>query len=298
MDIESLEEILYNLNDGIYIVDKTRKIKFWNKSAKEQTGYTSSDVVGKHCYDNILQHVDIHGNNLCENGCPLTATMEDGKIKEALVFLNHKDGHCIPIRLKGVPLKNENGEIVGAIEIFSGDSELKNIFKKIKDLEKLTMLDDLTQIPNRRYLTNIIHLKLEDYLMNKRTFGLIFIDIDHFKRFNDCHGHDVGDLILKTITKTFSNNLREDDVIGRWGGEEFIGVFSEIDEENLKKVAEKLRSLVEKTSIKVDDKNLRVTISAGVTLIDPKDNVDALIKRADRLLYESKKNGRNRVTVG
>lgn len=160
------------------------------------------------------------------------------------------------------------------------------------------MLDTLTQIPNRRYLENIIQTKLSEYLLNQVKFGLIFMDIDNFKKFNDDYGHDIGDLVLKTISKTFSNNLRGDDIIGRWGGEEFVAVCSVVNIDNLKKLAEKLRILIENTIIEVEDKKLRVTISIGATIVTPKDNINTLIKKSDNLLYKSKRNMKNCITIG
>lgn len=292
---KNLKSILNNLYDGVYIVDKNRKIIYWNKAAEDLTGYSHLDLVGSYCFNNILNHIDIHGNKLCMSGCPLVAAIRDNEIKESNVFFHHKDGYRVPISLKALPYKDSNGEITGAIEIFSENSERKQILEKIKNLEKLAMLDELTQLPNRRYIENVIQMKLNEYLLNEVKFGLIFMDIDDFKKINDNYGHDVGDLVLKTISKTFSNNLRGDDIIGRWGGEEFIAVFSGVNRENLEKIAEKLRMLVENTVIK--DEKLKVTISIGAALVTPEDDMDTLIKKSDQLLYKSKKSGKNCVSI-
>jgi len=295
--IKNLEKIINNLYEGIYIVDKSRKLIYWNKSAEDITGYKGSEVVGSYCSDNILQHVDVDGNSLCVLGCPLAGVIEDGNPRDFEVFLHHKDGHRVPVLVRALPLKDKNEDIIGVLEIFSENSVRKNILEKIKSLEKLAMLDELTQIPNRRYVENTIKLRFDEYLLNGENFGIIFSDIDHFKKFNDDYGHDVGDLVLKTVSKTFSNNLRGNDIIGRWGGEEFVGIFSGIDGEGLKKIAEKLRTLVENTYVNVDNNKINVTISAGATLVNSKDDINTIIKRADKLLYESKGNGRNCVTT-
>lgn len=295
---ESFKSILNNLYDGVYIVDIDRKIIYWNKAAEDLTGYKSSDVIGSSCFDNILNHVDIHGTQLCKNDCPLVASIKENKMKKANVFLHHKDGYRVPIFVKAIPYKDSNGKVLGAIEIFTENSERKEILKKIKNLNNLAMLDELTQIPNRRYIENIINVKLKEYSLNKISFGLLFIDIDNFKGINDNYGHDAGDLVLKTISKTFSNNLRIDDVIGRWGGDEFIGIFSGIDKKEFEIIATKLRMLVENTIIEVKDKKLRVTISVGGALVTNIDDINTLLKKADNLLYESKRNGKNDISIG
>lgn len=295
---KNLKLILNNLSDGVYIVDKNRKILYWNKAAENLTGYSNLHLIGRYCNDNTLNHVDSHGTKLCISGCPLVAAMKDGEIKETNVFFHHKEGYRVPTFVKVLPYRDENNKIIGAIEIFSENSERKHILKKIKNLEKLAMLDELTQIPNRRYIENAIKIKLNEYLLNKVDFGLIFIDIDNFKKINDYYGHDVGDLVLKTISKTLSNNLRGEDTIGRWGGEEFIAIFPEIDEKKLKKISEKLRMLVENTILGMKNEKLKLTISIGATIITSKDDMNTLIKRADEFLYKSKQNGKNCITIG
>ncbi len=294
----NMKEILDNLYDGVYIVDRDRRIRYWNKAAEELTGYTSGELLGSCCNDNILNHVDETGNKLCTEDCPLIEAINGVDIDETKVFLHHRNGHRVPTLVKAIPYRDSRGEVVGAIEIFSENSERKNILKKIKELEKLAMLDELTQIPNRRYMENILEMKLNEYRLSGVEFGVIFMDIDYFKRFNDDYGHGAGDLVLKTISSTFSNNLRGDDIVGRWGGEEFIGVFSRINDAGLKSVAEKLRVLAENTSVKIVEEELRVTVSSGATLVEPEDSVDTLMERVDDLLYRSKRAGRNRVTLG
>jgi diguanylate cyclase (GGDEF)-like protein/PAS domain S-box-containing protein len=295
---KELSRILDNLYEGVYITDRARKIHYWNEAAEEITGFKNSEVIGKHCFENILSHVDDSGKNLCTNGCPLSAVMQDGETREMEVFLHHKKGHRIPISVKALPLKDAEDNVVGVIEFFSEISERKSIIEKIKNLEKLAMLDDLTQLPNRRYMENRLKLALESYLLNNGEFGLIFMDIDNFKVFNDNYGHNIGDKVLKSVARTFASNLRKDDIIGRWGGEEFIGVFSNVNQKQLGKVAEKLRSLVEKTNIEFEDKGLGVTISLGASLIRSGESIGDLIKRSDELMYISKKNGKNCVTLG
>lgn len=298
MEIDKeIRRFLDNLYEGAYITDNCRKIEYWNEAAEEITGFKASEVVGKYCFDNILTHIDSSGKNLCTD-CPLNEVLQDGEIREVEVFLHHKDGHRIPVMVKGMPLKDAEGEIIGVVEFFNEISERKSIIEKIKNLEKLAMLDELTQLPNRRYMENRMKLAMKDYLLNNGKFGLVFMDVDNFKIFNDNYGHNIGDKVLKAIATTFASNLRKDDIIGRWGGEEFVGIFSNVDEKQLGKISEKLRLLVEKTNTEFENKNLNVTISLGASLVKDNDSIEELIKRADDLMYVSKKNGKNCITLG
>ncbi|WP_372714591.1 diguanylate cyclase [Ilyobacter sp.] len=295
---KQLKYIFDNSYEGVYIIDKYRKIIYWNPIGEKLSGYTVSEVVGSYCHDNILDHIDQCGMNLCKDGCPLDAVLKDGIIREAKVFLKHKNGYRVPINVRGIPFKNDKNEIIGAIEFFNETSEREIVLEKIKNLESLAFLDHLTQLPNRRYLENFIKIKSEEYLLNNQSFGIVFMDVDHFKSVNETYGHKIGDLVLETISKTFLNNLRKNDVIGRWGGEEFAGIFSVKNIKELSIVSEKLRNIVENTEIVYKDKKLKVTISIGATFINNKNDVLGIIENADKLMYESKRKGRNCITIG
>jgi len=127
-------------------------------------------------------------------------------------------------------------------------------------------------------------------------FGLIMLDIDYFKRFNDEFGHDTGDEVLKMVASTLSLNCRPHDTVGRWGGEEFLIVVGASGKEQVGELAERLRALVASSSLTVGDQCLKVTASFGATMVRLVDDVHSLAERVDELLYTSKSAGRNCVT--
>ena len=102
---EFFSELLDNLTDGVYFVDRERRIVYWNKAAERITGFSKSEVIGCRCLDNILTHVNEEGGNLCHSGCPLAQTIEDGKSRKADVFLHHKDGHRQPVLVGVAPVR-------------------------------------------------------------------------------------------------------------------------------------------------------------------------------------------------
>ena len=300
MDIASLSlnGIIENLYDGLYFVDTNRQITFWNRGAERISGFTAAEVVGRSCADNILTHVDGEGRSLCGRMCPLAATIGDSIDREAEVFMHHRNGHRIPVLVRTSPLRNREGTIVGGIELFTDLSAILANNYRVRELEKLALLDPLTQLANRNYLHREIDARFSELQRLNVPFGLIFIDIDHFKRFNDTYGHDVGDLVLQFVAKVFVANSRPFDLFGRWGGEEFIGVIRNITVTDLAALGNRIRMLVEKSYILAGEFRLGVTISLGATMAGPDDTLDNLIKRADNLLYESKQQGRNRLTLG
>ncbi|MGO9379140.1 MAG: diguanylate cyclase [Dissulfurispiraceae bacterium] len=297
-DKDSFDRILNNLRDGLYVTDLDRTIAYWNKAAEEISGYSAAEVIGRSCADNILNHVDDDGNDLCFGMCPLAECLGDGKSRESEIYMHHRDGHRIPISVRTSVLTNAEGNVIGGIELFTDISNRSANELRIKELEKLALLDTLTQLANRNYIEKEIRNRFDEKKRFDITFGILFIDIDHFRNFNDMYGHYTGDNVLKFVANTFVANSRPFDLYGRWGGEEFIGIIRHINYFDLERMANRLRSLVEKSFIMHENNKLHVTISIGATLVKNEDTIDSIIKRADMLLYESKSAGRNRITMG
>ena len=295
---DSFKRILDNLHDGLYFVDRKRVITFWNKAAERISGFTAAEVVGKSCADNVLTHVDGHGCALCTGICPLAETMCDGKLRQSDIYLHHKDGHRIPVSVRASPLTDAAGQIVGGIELFTDISHQAVNELRIIELERLALLDGLTQLANRTYVEREIHGKFEEMKRFDQPFGCLFMDIDHFKSVNDRFGHDVGDEVLKFVARTLVANARPFDVYGRWGGEEFVGIIRCIGEKDVERLGNRLRSLIETSYVMHEGRRISVTMSIGATLFRKTDSMESLVKRADELLYRSKQEGRNRLTLG
>jgi diguanylate cyclase (GGDEF)-like protein/PAS domain S-box-containing protein len=297
LDRVSYGRLVDNLNDGLYIVDSHRIIQYWNKAAQRISGYTADEVIGRSCSDNILTQVDGDGKSLCRELCPLAMTISDGEAREAEVYLHHKDGHRVPVAVRTSTLTDENDNVIGGVELFTDISILKSIELRIKELEKMALLDNLTKLANRNYIEKELCVRFEEKKRFGVPFGILFMDIDHFKIINDTYGHDDGDRVLKLVADTLVRNSRPFDVIGRWGGEEFIGIIRNISRRQLEALGNRLRMLVEASYIQTESDRLNVSISIGATLVYENDSMDTLIKRADTLLYESKRAGRNRLTI-
>jgi diguanylate cyclase (GGDEF)-like protein/PAS domain S-box-containing protein len=292
-------EVLDNLYDGVYFVDRERVVTFWNRGAERISGYASEQMLGHSCRDHLLNHVSADGEPLCRDRCPLAACMADGVPREAEVFLHHADGHRVPVVVRGVPLRDASGAIVGAVETFSGNAAVWAAREEVRELRRRTQSDGLTGAASRSHAEGRLRAVVAEYAGCEPAAGLIFADVDHFKRCNDIYGHEVGDRVLRMVVSTLIANVRGGDVVGRWGGEEFVvlvnGTSSQVE---LAGLAEKLRALVAASRLDLDEQGLSVTISMGATLLRAHDSSEALVRRADQLMYESKSAGRDRVTVG
>ncbi|MFH1991416.1 MAG: sensor domain-containing diguanylate cyclase [Pseudomonadota bacterium] len=289
--------LMDNLFDGVYFVDKTGTIRYWNRAAENITGFAADEVLGKRCSDNVPVHFDSDGHNLSKGLCPLEKSITDGAALETELYLCHKNGRRIPVAIRITPVRDSEGSIIGALELFSDISSKSATLLRIKELEKLSLTDPLTRLANRRFVESELSNRLQELARFKWPFGVLFMDIDHFKHFNDTYGHDVGDSILKTLANTVVGNTRPFDLFGRWGGEEFIGIMRNVDQKGLQYIGNRLRLLVEAACVVVEEKKMNVTVSLGGTMAKPDDTVEGLIKRADRLMFQSKKAGRNCLTV-
>jgi diguanylate cyclase (GGDEF)-like protein/PAS domain S-box-containing protein len=288
------KNILDNLLEGVYFVDRTRTILYWNKGAERISGFTAEEVIGKRCSDNILNHVNSEGVVLCLALCPLAHTINDGRPRQADIFLHHKQGHRVPVIVNTIPLYDENNKIVGAIESFTDNSALSTTIERVQLLSEIAFKDELTGVGNRRYLEMKLRSGLIEVKEYQARIGVLFYDIDHFKSINDTYGHDVGDQILRMVANTLDHNVRSVDVVGRWGGDEFIVLLQNVDEEKATAAGEKLLNLIGQSFLGIEEANLSAAVSGGGTLMRKEDVPREIFNRVDRLLYQSKRQGRNR----
>jgi diguanylate cyclase (GGDEF)-like protein/PAS domain S-box-containing protein len=299
LDPAFYKELLDHMSEGVYFVDRERRILYWNEGASRLTGYTSEELVGRCCQDDILCHVDCGGINLCKEGCPLTACVADGCYHEANVFLMHKQGRRVPVSIRVQPIRAADGSIIGAVEIFLDNSIEMEAQRKAEEMRRMAFLDYLTGVPNRRFMEMSLNTALSEYAVHRESFALLSIDLDRFKEINDTFSHSGGDLALQEIAKTLTASLRPTDIVGRWGGDEFQAIAHNVNENTAKALTERcVRLATESKIVSSDGRNIRLSISVGVTLAHPGDDVSSLLHRADELMYRSKLNGRNRATIG
>lgn len=175
---------------------------------------------------------------------------------------------------------------------------LEDIRSKQDELKKQASTDPLTQLYNRRYFIAEGRYKIEKAKANETALSVMTIDIDHFKRVNDTYGHNVGDLVLIAVASVFQNCSRDNDLIARFGGEEFVILLPGADHTKAHECAERIRQAVEKHSVKISDElTVQITVSIGVAeiAIASLESIDAALNRADKALYQAKALGRNRV---
>jgi len=167
-----------------------------------------------------------------------------------------------------------------------------------QQLEVQANKDELTNLPNRRHFMETLEKELVRARRYSTPFSIAYMDLDHFKQINDTHGHEAGDVVLRTIAKAIADSLRGGDTIGRVGGEEFCFSLPGVDAADSVKPCERYRMLIEQLPIQSGSQTLKMTASFGITSFRPEtDDAISLIARADKALYRAKELGRNRVVV-
>lgn len=165
-------------------------------------------------------------------------------------------------------------------------------------LRRIATTDSLTGLFNRRHMLDLADKEIARHAGNPEELSFLLLDIDHFKQFNDQHGHEIGDRILKCASTVLAQTLREEDYIARWGGEEFLVILPSTTREQAIQTAERIRCAIETNSWTFDDLHVSVTVSVGVSQYGAGESLSEAVARADMALYEGKRLGRNRVEVG
>ncbi|HEY3929851.1 MAG TPA: PAS domain-containing protein [Candidatus Koribacter sp.] len=286
--------VMEELQVGVYFTDRERRIVFWNSGAERITGFLSQDVVGRLCRDEILMHCDHKQVVVCGTACPLAECMQDGKAREASLFLRHKTGHRIPIRIHAIPIRNAAGAIIGAAECFQRQRYLPHPERRESSCESQYSVHGLPEYP---FMMAEVRLRLARMLETGLAFGVLCIAVDGFDDLRLKRGQEACVAILHVIAKTLQNTIRPGDCLGSWTDGRLMLVISSPLEEAVSRAGERLRALGGSSSIVWWGDPVRVTISCGGTLARVGDDVDALVRRAERAAEICEAQGGNCVTV-
>ncbi len=277
-------------HDALITIDSTGRILFWNPAAERTFGYMRDEAVGCDLHELLSSAQD---QEHAHKGLRSFAQSGKGPIMERTreVMARHKDGHFFPVELSVASFRlNSEWLAVGSVRDITARKEAE------RRLQELATLDGLTGIFNRRYFLELSGQEFKRCRRYHRPLSLIMFDIDHFKQINDTYGHDIGDVVLQRVTQTGRAILREADIFGRIGGEEFAIILPETNLISATQVAERLRCEISALNMMSQKAAIQITSSFGVVAMNRESHtVELLLKYADQALYQAKNNGRNRV---
>ena len=295
-DQSNLRTLLDSLHEGVYYVDLTRRITYWNRMAETITGFSAQEVVGKCCADNILIHVDEDGNSLCRGACPLAACMKDGVQRTAKVYAHHKEGHRFPVKLVVAPIRDDSGAVVGGLETFVDASTELAALRVAQEQDAETLLCPLTGIGSQGYARDSLVTALNGLQSNEKLLVLL-LDIDEFQGIAAKYGKTVSDIVLKMVARTLAGALRSIDFVGRWREHGFLVLIPYDSKGYLEQASNRLRVLVERSSRQISKGHLSTTVSVGATEADKSNHPSEIIQRVESGALASDLGGHNRVTL-
>lgn len=276
---EKLVKILNNINSGVYALDNRRNILFWNKRAEEITGFKSEQVIGKSCKDNILEHINEAGRNLCHHGCPVSTTLADGRERETQVFLHHKEGHRIPVSVKVFPVYDDENMIEGAIEIFDDLREKEKFLKEIQKYKEIAYVDGLTGIPNRKFIEDNLNRIINESQKFNYSVGIVLAEVQNIQKINEKYDNETGDRTIKMIAMNLHSNTRNSDFTGRIEGNKFLSIVRFVEKDQLKIIAEKYINTAKACFIMNQDEKISTTIKIVGTIVKKDDDKNSVQKR-------------------
>lgn len=285
---EAYREILEALPTGVYLVDRERRILLWSRGAEELTGYLRQEVIGRSCRDDLLMHCDDANTLLCGTACPLQQTMHDGRLRTAEMFLLHKDGRRTPVTVRAVPLRNEHGSIIGAIECFEKRAVWPTADPLFRQLSRSAALDSTTGLPDRRSTEERLQAYLQTYERSSVPFGVLAVEVDRLDGLGHADGRNAVGAVLSATGKTIAGTLGPNDMIGCWSAGGFAVVITGCDLAALNRAADGIKGLVRMEGVPWWGGRLIVQVSIGSAVVQPGDTPEALIARAEAALEDTR----------
>jgi diguanylate cyclase (GGDEF)-like protein/PAS domain S-box-containing protein len=297
LDPELYRTVLETLATGVYVVDRDRRILMWNDGAERITGFHRHEVIGRRCQDDMLMHCDSQRNVLCGSGCPLTATMHDGHAREADVLLRHKNGERVPVRVRAVPLRDENGTIIGAVESF--DEPFAGVEASPSPGETAVAdRDELTGLHSRSSIAVHLDAALNEFHLRQIPCAVLCLEIDRLEAFQHAYGPLAAEALIRSAAHTLSRSLHPGDVVGRWSGNRFVVVLGDCPLPAADATAGRLQRTVSLAAISWWGDRLSSTISAGGAVARPDDTARSWLGRAEEALARCIHEGGDRAAFG
>ncbi len=292
------ESIIYTVPSiAIYAISKDHTISYWNQTCTKMFGYTNSEAVGKNAGDLLISDKNREDFNfIIDKSYKSNVGVFPGEME----YL-HKNRYVLHM----LTSFHWHESINGNNELYNLSIDRTELLKTKVDLDKsnkrlhtLARTDPLTQLPNRRAILEKIDYEKLKYERSKQVFTIAMIDLDNFKDINDKYGHECGDFVLKQISNLMIDLVRKQDIVGRYGGEEFILLLPQTNSHGALHVTQLILEQIAKFPITFKDKEISLTVTMGVSdYTDEKTTINDLIKRSDKAMRKGKAQGKNRVVI-
>jgi diguanylate cyclase (GGDEF)-like protein/PAS domain S-box-containing protein len=296
-DPEIYRAILDGLTAGVYLVDRTGKIMFWNSGAERITGYLRQDVVGHSSLEDILGHLDGQNNAISKEASPVSNVLREGKASDAQVSVRHKSGHRVLVRLHAALIRDTYGTVIGAMENFEQIISTADFAERHNKLAAYGCLDERSGVLNQGMMQSHLREALTTFADHRVPFSILCIGIDQLDAIKSRYGGGAVTAMVRVTGQTLENSLRPTDFLGCWMENEFLAVLTECTAGEVGKVGERLGKMLHQCRVEWWGDKLQVTASMGATSARTDDSAEAMLQRAADGLRESLAQGGNRLVL-
>lgn len=283
-DSEICRSILESLPTGLCVVDLQKKIVFWSNGAERITGYLRHEVIGHSCVGEPLLHCDQPGCEFCGEDCPVARAMKTSQPAQATGLLHHKIGHEIPVRMHAVPVHNEHGSIIGAVEIFENIEQLATSDRGETRRHLPDCMDEATGVAGRAMMQSHLRQALVSFADLHISFALLLLRVEGLPHFRSSLGPEAALSLLRVVARTLESNLWITDFIGRWSDDQFLVILSGCREESIAVVRERIRRTLAGEGIEWWGERRSLPVSIGESIVEPDDTAESVIERTQRSL--------------
>jgi len=291
------QAVLENLQTGVHLVDRERRILFWNEGAQRITGHLRQDVVGRFLRDHLMKAKGDAKDSDSDSGDPVNAAFRDGKSSVTEVSILHKDGYRVPIVLRTVPIRNSHGEVIVAAESFDLNFSAPGRTRRHALIAEKECWDALAGVPSRTFMETHLSESLTSFVERQAAFSILLIEVDGMDHFVRTFGAGIMPVVLRVVADAIENSLRSEDLAARWSENRFLAVLEGCKEAEVERAGDRIRKMICNSEIEWWGDTFPVAAALGGAGVRPGDSVELLVERAEKSLLESVAAGGNRVTV-
>jgi two-component system, cell cycle response regulator len=282
---------------GVYVVNREGKVILWSAGAERLTGYLRQDVLGRLHEVELVEHGEGDKTPAQNLSDPPAEPLQQGLPAATQVSMWCKNGHCLAVQLRNIPLRDEAGKLLGTIGVFEANSPPRFTNRAQSKLGAYGCLDPLTGVLNHSMIQAHVKESLNLHALYPVPFCVMCYGVDNLDKLGERYGQAAVDAALRMVANAFETGLRPTDFLGRWLDQEFLAILPECGEGDVMEVGERLRKLVQHAGVSWWGDTLHATVSIGATIVHDSDTVSSLVGRAEEALRESSGAGGNRVVV-
>jgi diguanylate cyclase (GGDEF)-like protein/PAS domain S-box-containing protein len=282
-DFEVCRGILESLPTGLCVIDVEKKIVFWSEGAERITGHLRHELIGRSCISEPLFYCDQPDCEFCSDDCPLARAIKTARPTETIGFLHHKAGHEIPIHARSLPVRNEQGSVIGAVAIFEDEHE-PAVSDPSEDTPRQGCVDENTGVANHVMMQSHLREALATFAEMRVPFGVLRLRIERLEHFRASFGPEAASSLLRVVARTLESALWRTDCIGRWADDEFLIILNGCRDDALYPVRERMRRMLANDAIEWWGERRSLPLSIGQATAQAGDTADSLLERTQQSL--------------